>query len=118
MAESCFASAGGRPEVKALAAKVALERCGAVGGPAEFALFGERGARAIVSVKPSLVARVLETARQYKVTAEQIGQVTRDTRLRIEYKGHAAIDSPVEELRETLDAFAGTCGTRQAVEAI
>jgi hypothetical protein len=35
------------------------------------------------------------------VTAEQIGQVTGDTRLRIEYKGHAAIDSPVEELRET-----------------
>jgi phosphoribosylformylglycinamidine (FGAM) synthase-like enzyme len=35
------------------------------------------------------------------VTAEQIGQVTRDKTLRIEYKGHAAIDSPVEELRDT-----------------
>jgi phosphoribosylformylglycinamidine synthase len=101
IAESCFASAGGRPEVAALAAKVALDDAAGLAGPAEFALFGERGARAIVSVKPSLVARVLESARQYKVTAEQIGQVTRDTRLRIEYKGHAAIDSPVEELRET-----------------
>jgi phosphoribosylformylglycinamidine synthase subunit PurL len=98
IAESCFASAGGRPEVKALGAKVSF---GDAGEPAEFALFGERGARAIVSVKPSLVARVLETARQYKVTAEQIGQVTGDTRLRIEYKGYAAIESPVEELRET-----------------
>jgi phosphoribosylformylglycinamidine (FGAM) synthase-like enzyme len=48
-----------------------------------------------------LVARVLETTRQYNVTAEQIGQVTRDKTLRIEYKGHAAIDSPVEELRDT-----------------
>jgi len=101
IAESCFASAGGRPEVKALAAKVSLDDSNA----AEFALFGERGARAIVSVKASLVARVLETARQYQVTAEQIGQVTRDKTLRIEYKGQgykglAAIDSPVEELRD------------------
>jgi phosphoribosylformylglycinamidine synthase subunit PurL len=96
IAESCFASAGGRPEIAALAAKITLED----GGPAEFALFGERGARAIVSVKASLVARVLGTARQYQVTAEQIGQVIRDKGFRIEYKGHAAIDSPVEELRD------------------
>jgi phosphoribosylformylglycinamidine (FGAM) synthase-like enzyme len=96
IAESCFASAGGRPEIAALAAKITLED----GGPAEFALFGERGARAIVSVKASLVARVLETARQYQVTAEQIGQVIRDKGFRIEYKGHATIDSPVEELRD------------------
>jgi phosphoribosylformylglycinamidine synthase subunit PurL len=100
IAESCFASTGGRPELAALSAKISLND-GAGDGPAEFALFGERGARAIVSVKPSLVARVLQTARQYNVTAEQIGQVTRDKTLRIEYKGHAAIDSPVEELRDT-----------------
>jgi phosphoribosylformylglycinamidine synthase len=99
IAESCFASAGGRPEVAALSAKITLDDAAGT-GPGEFALFQERGARAIVSVKPSLVARVLETARQYKVSAEQIGQVTGDKSLRIEYKGHAAIDSPVEELRE------------------
>jgi len=96
IAESCFASAGGRPEMVALSAKVSVSGS----NPAEFALFNERGARAIVSVKPSLVARVLETARQYQVTAEQIGQVIRDKGFRIEYKGHAAIDSPVEELRD------------------
>ncbi len=96
IAESCFASAGGRPEMAALSAKVSVSGS----NPAEFALFNERGARAIVSVKPSLVARVLETARQYEVTAEQIGQVIRDKGFRIEYKGHAAIDSPVEELRD------------------
>ncbi len=96
IAESCFASAAGRPEVAAFSAKVSLDDA----NPAEFALFNERGARAMVSVKASMVARVLETARQYQVTAEQIGQVTRDNSLRIEYKGHAAIDSPVEELRD------------------
>jgi phosphoribosylformylglycinamidine synthase len=100
VAESCFGSAGGRPEVAPLSVKITLEDAAGTTGPAEFALFQERGARAIVSVKPSLVARVLATARQYKVTAEQIGQVTRDNSLRIEYKGHAAIDSPVEELRD------------------
>ena len=98
IAESCFASAGERPELAALSAKIELNDAGA--GPAELALFGERGARAIVSVKASLVARVLETARQYKVAAEKIGKTIRDARLRIEYKGHAAIDSPVEELRD------------------
>jgi phosphoribosylformylglycinamidine synthase len=103
IAESCFASSGGRPEVAALSAKVALDD--AHGAAPEFALFNERGARAIVSVKASLVARVLETARQYQVTAEQIGEVIRDKGFRIQYngqgyKGHATIDSPVEELRD------------------
>ncbi|HEX4380186.1 MAG TPA: AIR synthase related protein, partial [Candidatus Acidoferrum sp.] len=102
IAESCFASAGGRPEVAALSAKITVDDVGGGGASsaAEFALFGERGARAIVSVEASLVARVLETAREYKVTAEKIGEVIRDTRLRIEYKGHAAIDSPIEDLRD------------------
>jgi phosphoribosylformylglycinamidine synthase II len=117
LAESCFASAGGRPEVKALAAKIALTDTTS-GEPAELALFGERGARAIVSVKGSLVARVLETARQYKVRAEQIGQVIRDTRFRIEYKGHAAIDGPVEELRNIWTHSLEHAVRASAVEAI
>jgi phosphoribosylformylglycinamidine (FGAM) synthase-like enzyme len=68
--------------------------------PAEHALFNERGARAVVSVKSSLLARVLESARQYGVTAQQIGQVTRDKAFRIQYKRSAAIDSPLESLRD------------------
>ncbi len=100
IAESCFASAGGRPEVAALGASIKLDDANGAAVAAEFGLFNERGARVIVSVKAGSVARVLETARQYQVTAEQIGQVIRDKGLRIEYKGHAAIDSPVEELRE------------------
>ena len=68
--------------------------------PAEHALFNERGARAVVSVKSSLLARVLESARQYGVTAQQIGQVTRDKAFRIQYKRSAAIDSPLDALRD------------------
>jgi phosphoribosylformylglycinamidine synthase II len=90
LAECCFAAAG-------LSASVTLEGSEP---PAEHALFNERGARAVVSVKSSLLARVLESARQYGVTAQQIGQVTRDKGFRIQYKGSAAIDSPLDSLRE------------------
>jgi phosphoribosylformylglycinamidine (FGAM) synthase-like enzyme len=69
--------------------------------PAEAAAFGERGARAVVSVTPSKLAAVLDTARQYKVAAHQIGQVTRGDAFRIEYKGRAVIDSSVATLRDT-----------------
>jgi phosphoribosylformylglycinamidine synthase subunit PurL len=90
LAECCFAAKG-------LSASVNLE--GSV-PPAEHALFNERGARAVVSVKSSLLARVLESARQYGVYAQQIGQVTRDKAFRIQYKGSAAVDSPLESLRD------------------
>ena len=74
-------------------------------------------------MKASLVARVLETARQYGVTAEKIGEVIRDKNLRIEYngqgrKGHAAIDSPVEELREVWTHSLERAAKASAVEAI
>src|SRR5580700_435306 len=90
LAECCFAAA-------ALSASVSLEGSEP---PAEHALFNERGARAVVSVKSSLLARVLDSARQYRVAAQQIGQVTRDKGFRIQYKGSAAIDSPLEVLRD------------------
>jgi len=90
LAECCFAAPG-------LSASASLEGSEP---PAEHALFNERGARAIVSVKSSLLARVLDSARQYGVTAQQIGQVTRDKGFRIQYKGSAAIDSPLDTLRD------------------
>ena len=68
--------------------------------PAEAALFNENGARAIVTVTPSKLAAVLNTARQYNVAARELGQVTRDGSFRIEHKGRAVIDSPVEALRD------------------
>jgi phosphoribosylformylglycinamidine synthase len=90
LAECCFGANG-------LSVSVMLEGSEP---PAEHALFNERGARAVVSVKSSLLARVLESARQYGVTAQQIGQVTRDKAFRIQYKRSAAIDSPLESLRD------------------
>jgi phosphoribosylformylglycinamidine synthase subunit PurL len=93
LAESCFASSR-------LSANVELEEGEAA---LEHTLFHERGARAIVSVKPSLLARVLDSARQYGVTARQIGQVIGDQDFRIQSKGSAVIDSPLDALRDVWD---------------
>jgi phosphoribosylformylglycinamidine synthase II len=97
-AESCFAasSVGAPRDVPALSAKIDLDAA----SPAEYALFHERGARAIVSVQSTLLARVLETARQYNVAAQSIGQVIRGDEFRIQHKGRAVIDSPLELLRD------------------
>ena len=89
-AESCFAAGG-------LGAQVSLD--GEDG--AEHALFGERGARAIVSVSQGNLAVVLATARQYGVGAREIGKVTRDNILRIEYKGRAVISAAIPKLQDT-----------------
>jgi phosphoribosylformylglycinamidine (FGAM) synthase-like enzyme len=68
--------------------------------PAEHALFGERGARAVVSVKRTSLARLHEIARQYAVGTREIGKVTRGSTFRIQYNGRAVIDSSVETLRD------------------
>jgi phosphoribosylformylglycinamidine synthase len=96
LAESCFASVGAGIAPPTIGANVRLDE----NSPAEFALFGECGARAIVSVSPTNLARLLAIARQYNVAAREIGQVTRDDAFRIEYKGRAVIESPVEPLRD------------------
>jgi len=89
LAESCFGANG-------LGASVAFNE----NSPAEYALLSERGARAVVSVSPTNLAAVLATARQYNVGAKELGHVTRDNALRIELKGHAAIASPLDALRD------------------
>ncbi len=91
LAESCFASP------KAVGANVKLEDSDAA---AEFELFGERGARCVVSVAPAKLAALQGIARQYGVEASEIGQVTSGPSLSIEHKGRAVIDSPVEGLRD------------------
>jgi phosphoribosylformylglycinamidine synthase subunit PurL len=90
LAESCFASKG-------LGATASL----AGETNAEYALFGERGARALVSVAPGKVGAVLASAREYKVGAREIGSVTRDNALRIQYKGRAVVEAPVPNLQDT-----------------
>src|SRR5580704_1491193 len=107
LAESCFAAAppvGARPfeaqgkhAVPALGADVNLVTTDA---PAEHTLFNERGARCVVSVSPTKLAAVLATARQYGVGAQEIGKVKLNNSLRIEYKGSAVVDSPIDFLRD------------------
>jgi phosphoribosylformylglycinamidine synthase len=89
LAESCFAANG-------LGASVSLNENTA----AEYALFGERGARCVVSAAPANLAAVLATARQYNVEACELGKVTGDATLHIDIQRHAAIDSPLDVLRD------------------
>jgi phosphoribosylformylglycinamidine synthase len=86
LAESCFASDG-------LSARVSLTSKGSD----EAALFGERGARAVVSVTPANLARVLSLAAQYGVSAVEIGSVTRGE-FRIELNGKAIVSADVPSL--------------------
>ena len=67
--------------------------------PAEYALFGESGARAIVSTKPTVLARVMEIAAKCKVGARRIGEVARGD-LRIELNGVLYAGAAVSALRE------------------
>jgi phosphoribosylformylglycinamidine synthase II len=95
LAESCFASTTNSAPL--LGALITMEDSSL---PAESVLFGERGARAVVSASPAKLARVLEIARQYKVAARELGQVIHEGSFRIKYKGRAVIDSPLEILRD------------------
>jgi len=88
LAESCFAS-------EELSAEADL---GAAPEPAESALFGERGARAIVSVAPASLARVQQIAAQYGVNVTQIGRVTRGE-FRIQLNGAAVIQGQLDSFQ-------------------
>ena len=92
LAESCFASDG-------LSTKISLTS----DDPDEAALFGERGARAVVSVTSSNLARVLSLAAQYGVSAAEIGSVTRGD-FRIELNGKTVVSANVPSLA---DAWSG-----------
>ncbi len=97
LAESCFAALVGEQHAgPQLGANIRLEET----SPAEYLLFGEGGARAIVSVAATSLARVLDTARQCGVAAQQVGQVIRGDAFRIQYKGSAVIESSVAKLHD------------------
>ena len=110
LAESCFAATGNQSnpyhsERSPRSEESAFSSLGASisfseSAPAEYALFSERGARCVVSVSPTNLAAVLATARQYNVGTNELGKVTGNAALRIELKGHAAIDSPLDVLRD------------------
>jgi phosphoribosylformylglycinamidine synthase II len=90
VAEACFGRDG-------LSAEIAIDAA----SPEDFAeaaLFGERGARAVVSVAPASLARVNAIAAQYHVGARRMGTVTHGE-FRIQYQGAAVIQGSVELFR-------------------
>ncbi|HXA55840.1 MAG TPA: phosphoribosylformylglycinamidine synthase subunit PurL [Candidatus Acidoferrum sp.] len=91
LAECCFGTEG-------LAADTKIPR-ESPDEPAEYALFSERGARAIVSVDPALLARVSSIAAQYNVRALRIGSVTRGV-FRIRYEDGPAIQGQIDSFRK------------------
>jgi phosphoribosylformylglycinamidine synthase subunit PurL len=94
LAESCFDSDG-------LSANVPLGASAAGAAenvPAEYALFGERGARVVVSVSPASLDRVNAIAAQWTVRARKIGTVAKGD-FRIEYNGNFAISGPLDSFR-------------------
>ncbi|MCL6480176.1 MAG: phosphoribosylformylglycinamidine synthase subunit PurL [Firmicutes bacterium] len=67
--------------------------------PLEFALFNERGARAVVSCAEGALARVLALARQYQVTAHELGR-TGGPSFRVQWNGTTVLEAPVVSLHE------------------
>jgi phosphoribosylformylglycinamidine synthase II len=101
LAESCFGANALSASADVLSADVSLG--GTTDGahenaPTEAALFGERGARAVVSLSPASLARVNEIAAQYKVNTQRVGTVTTGE-FRIQYNGHVVIRGDVASLR-------------------
>ncbi|MCL5287514.1 MAG: phosphoribosylformylglycinamidine synthase subunit PurL [Acidobacteria bacterium] len=67
--------------------------------PVAWELFGERGARAVVSCAPTSLARVEAIARECGVRAQNIGRVSTGE-FRIEHNGRAVIAAGVAPLRD------------------
>ena len=91
LAESCFAADG-------LAAQVTLAPP-APGHPAEAVVFGERGARAVVSLPPSSLARVNQVAAQWNVAVQYIGTVARGD-FRIQYNASPVIQGSIASFQD------------------
>ncbi len=89
LAESCFAAKG-------LGADIKLKEVSA----AEYALFGERGARAVVSVAPDKLSGLLTSALEFGVRATEIGKVTSDNALRIQYNGRTILSASIDALKD------------------
>jgi phosphoribosylformylglycinamidine synthase II len=89
VAESCFTSA-----IPSLGAQIALEG----DEPAESALFGERGARAVVSLHPSALAQLHELAANYGVMLLLLGETVQRV-FRIQYNGDVRVAADSDPLR-------------------
>jgi phosphoribosylformylglycinamidine synthase len=81
------------------------------GEAAESALFGERGARAVVSLPGASLARLEAVAAECGVEALRIGRITRGE-FRIQYKGAPVVRGAIDSFRR-----AWTGSLEKAVEA-
>jgi phosphoribosylformylglycinamidine synthase II len=91
LAESCFVSDG-------LSAAIALD-LDTPNETAESALFGERGARVVVSLAASSLASIRAVAAQYNVNVQPIGTVSRGD-FRIQCKGTPVIHGDIDSFRK------------------
>jgi phosphoribosylformylglycinamidine synthase len=91
LAECCFHRTG-------LSAQVEIGSQGE-SEPAEYALFGEPGARAVVSLTPASLASVRAIAAQYSVAAQPIGTVSHGE-FRIQYNGTPVIHGDIDSFRK------------------
>ncbi|MFZ1972216.1 MAG: phosphoribosylformylglycinamidine synthase subunit PurL [Candidatus Acidiferrales bacterium] len=92
LAESCFSADG-------LTAQITLAPA-SHDQPGELALFGERGARAVISLSPSSLARVNEVAAQWNVAVQHIGTVTRSD-FRIQYGASPVIQGSIASFHDS-----------------
>jgi phosphoribosylformylglycinamidine synthase len=114
IAESCFASEGLSADVNLRSENEPTSGAKAQDGkgnvmselklrppkePAEVALFGERGGRAVVSLSAASLARLSAVAAQYGVAANRIGTVTR-SEFRIQFNGTPVIRGDVSSFRK------------------
>ena len=91
LAESCFDTDGLSADIT-ISARASAE-------PAESALFGERGARVVVTTAAASLARINQIAAQYKVSVQPIGTVVR-SEFRIQYNGSPVIQGSVESFQQ------------------
>ena len=91
LAESCFDTDG-------LSADITIS-ARASADPAESALFGERGARVVVTAAAASLARINQIAAQYKVSVQPIGTVVR-SEFRIQYNGSPVIQGSLESFQQ------------------
>ena len=91
LAESCFDTDGLSADMT-ISARASAE-------PAESALFGERGARVVVTAAAASLARINQIAAQYKVSVQPIGTVVR-SEFRIQYNGSPVIQGSVESFQQ------------------
>ncbi len=104
VAESCFNSA--RADGRCLSAEIQISS-----DVVELALFGERGARALVSLSHASLAHVNEIAAQCKIQAQRIGTVTHGD-FRIQHNGALVIEGKVDSFRRI---WSGSLG--QSIES-